>query len=90
VDFAWDIRKGAGNLRKRGVSFREAATVFFGSLSTTGADPDYSPEEQRFVAFGMSSAGRLLVVARMQQDDAIRIVSARKATRAERKLYEEA
>lgn len=90
MDFVWGVRKAAGNLRKHGVSFHEAATVFFDSLSATGADPDHSLEEQRFVTFGMSSAGRLVVVAHTQQDDAIRIISARKATRAERKLYEEA
>ena len=84
-----DIRKAAGNLRKHGVSFDEAATVFFDSLSATGEDPDHSPEERRFVTFGMSSSRRLLVVAHTQQDDTIRIISARRATNAERELYEE-
>ena len=64
--------------------------MFFDSLSATGRDPDHSLEEERFVTFGMSSAGRLLVVAHRQQDDTIRIISARKAVRAERRLYEEA
>lgn len=63
VDFAWDAHKAAANLRKHGVSFQEAATVFFDSLSATGADPDHSLQEQRFVTFGMLSEGQLLVVA---------------------------
>lgn len=90
MDFAWDVRKAAGNLRKHGVSFSEAATVFFDALSATGADPDRSLDEQRFVTFGMSSAGRLLAIAHTQENDTIRIISARKATRAEKKLYEQA
>lgn len=89
MDFAWDVRKGAGNLGKHGVSFDEAATVFFDPLSATGADPDHSLEEQRFVTFGMSTSNRLLVVAHTQQGETIRIISARGATKAERKLYEE-
>jgi len=89
VDFVWNAQKAAGNLRKHDVSFDQAATVFFDSLSATGEDADHSLEERRFVTFGMSSSGRLLVVAHTQQDDAIRIISAREATRAERKLYEE-
>jgi uncharacterized DUF497 family protein len=71
------------------VSFEEASSVFFDDLSATGDDPDHSLDEVRFVTFGLSSAGRLLVVAHAQRGDAIRIISARKATRAERKLYEE-
>jgi hypothetical protein len=63
--------------------------VFLDSLSATGNDPDHSPDERRFVTFGISSSGRLLVVAHLQDDDVIRIVTARLATRAERKLYEE-
>ena len=87
--FEWNALKAAGNLRKHGVSFNEAASVFFDSLSATGSDPDHSLEERRFVTFGMSSTGRLLVVAHAEQDDAIRIITAREATRAERKIYEE-
>jgi uncharacterized DUF497 family protein len=63
--------------------------VFFDPLSATGDDPDHSLEERRFVTFGMSSSGRLLVVTHMEQYDAIRIITARLATRTERKLYEE-
>ena len=87
--FEWNARKAATNLRKHGVSFDEAASVFLDSLSATGDDPDHSLDERRFVTFGISSSGRLLVVAHVHHDDVIRIVTARLATRAERKLYEE-
>jgi hypothetical protein len=63
--------------------------VFFDPLSATGDDPDHSLEERRFVTFGISSSGRLLVVTHMEQHDAIRIITARLATRTERNLYEE-
>jgi uncharacterized protein len=89
VRFGWDARKAAANQRKHGVSFGEAASVFLDLLSATGEDPDHSLDEGRFVTFGVSSSGRLLVVADVQNDDVIRIVTARLATRAERKLYEE-
>jgi uncharacterized protein len=82
-------RPGIGNLRKHGVSLNEAASVFFDPLSATGDDPDHSLEESRFVTFGKPSSGRLLVVAHAEQDGSIRIITAREATRAERKLYEE-
>lgn len=89
MGFIWNAQKAAGNLQKHGVSFHEAATAFFDPLSVTGEDPDHSLEERRFVTFGISSFGRLLVVAHTVQDDAIRIITAREATRGERKLYEE-
>ena len=87
--FEWDPQKAQSNLRKHGVSFDDAATVFQDSLSLTGADPDHSLSEDRFVTFGVSSAGRLLVVSYTERGSTIRIVSARRATRSERKLYEE-
>jgi uncharacterized DUF497 family protein len=89
VRFAWDARKAGGNLRKHGVSFEEASSAFFDPLSATGDDPDHSFDERRFVTFGMSSSGRLLVVAHTERDGAIRIISARQATRQERTFYEE-
>ena len=85
----WDARKARENLRKHGVSFEEASSVFFDPLSATGDDPDHSVEERRFVTFGMSSSGRLLVVAHAARGDAIRIINARRTTRAERVIYEE-
>jgi uncharacterized DUF497 family protein len=63
VRFEWNALKAAANLRKHGISFHEAASVFFDPLSATGDDPDHSLDERRFVTFGMSSSGRLLVVA---------------------------
>ena len=67
----WDALKAAANFRKHGVSFEEAASVFFDPLSATGDDPDHSLDERRFVTFGMSSSGRLLVVAHSEHGDAI-------------------
>lgn len=90
MQFEWDPKKAATNLRKHGVPFDEAATVFQDDLSLTGGDPDHSVGEERFVTFGVSSAGRLLVVSHTERGNRTRIISARPVTRAERKLYEEA
>ena len=87
--FEWDPGKAAENLAKHGVSFEEAATVFRDVLSATGADPDHSFDEERFVTFGVSTARRLLAVAHTDRDDTIRIISARPVTPSERKIYEE-
>ena len=87
--FDWDSRKADANLRKHSVSFEEASTVFADDYSLTGADPDHSVGEERFITFGMSQSGRLLVVSHTEQGDTIRIFSAKRATRSERKLYEE-
>jgi hypothetical protein len=89
VRFEWNDRKAAANRRKHEVSFDEAAGVFLDPLSVTGDDPDHSLDERRFVTFGVSPSGGLLVVAYVQFDHVIRIIRARPATRAERKLYEE-
>ena len=85
----WDPEKAAENLAKHGVSFEEAATVFRDALSATGSDPDHSVDEERFITFGLSTAGRLLVVAHTDRDDTIRIISARPVTPREREIYEE-
>ena len=87
--FEWDPRKAAENLVNHGVSFEEAAMVFRDILSATGADPDHSFDEERFVTFGISTGGRLLVIAHTDRDDTIRIISTRPATPRERKIYEE-
>lgn len=87
--FTWDATKAASNLRKHGVSFEEASTVFRDALSATGLDPDHSVEERRFVTFGNSSHGRLLAVAHTEGDDILRIISARLVTKQERRTYEE-
>ena len=87
--YEWDARKAAANRSKHGVSFQEAATVFRDPLAQTGGDPDHSVAENRFVTFGLSARGRLLVVAHTEQGDTIRIISAREATARERAIYEE-
>jgi hypothetical protein len=89
LTFEWDPDKAGENERKHGVSFAEAATVFGDPLSVTVADPDHSVGEVRFLTIGMSHQQRLLVVAHADRDDAVRMISARAATRAERKTYEE-
>ena len=89
MKFEWDRAKAAENLARHGVSFEEAATVFRDPLSQAGSDPDHSVDEERFVIFGVSTAGRLLVVAHTERGDTIRIISARPATSGERTIYEE-
>jgi uncharacterized DUF497 family protein len=76
MEFEWDPEKARANLRKHGVSFDEAATVFLDALSLTGDDPDHSVGEERFVTFGLSSIGRLLVVGYTERSERIRIISA--------------
>ena len=89
LTFEWDQKKAASNLRKHGVSFEEAATAFGDPLSLTIPDPDHSLNEDRYVLIGESQMERLLVVAHTERSDTIRIISARLATRGERKSYEE-
>jgi uncharacterized protein len=88
MKFAWDPKKAADNLRKHGVSFEEASTVFRDVLSTTGSDPDHSVGEHRFVTFCISQQGRFLAVSHTEVGNVIRIISARLATRQERQIYE--
>jgi len=87
--FEWDAAKAELNLGNHGVSFEEAVTVFGDPLSITIDDPDHSGEEQRYIDMGRSSRGRFLVVVYTQRRNRIRIISCRKATRRERKVYEE-
>ena len=88
--FDWDSRKAKSNQSKHGVSFEEASTVFGDPLSLTIADPAHSRlAEERSVTIGSSYLGRLLVVVHRDDDENIRIISARRATRRERKDYEE-
>jgi uncharacterized protein len=89
VNFEWDPKKAARNLKKHKISFKEAATVFGNSLSITYADPDHSIDENRFITIGGSRKGRLLMVAHTDRGDSIRIINAREATRQERQFYEE-
>lgn len=87
--FEWDAAKARSDLRKHGVSFEEASSAFYDPLAITGANPDHSESEERLITFGVSSSGRLLVVAHTERHDAIRIISARTATQHERRIYEE-
>lgn len=87
MEFQFDPAKAAGNLRKHGVSFAEAEGVFMDALALHRPDPDVEGEE-RFVALGMGSAGHLLVVAYTFRGEAIRLISARRATPGESQSYE--
>ena len=89
MEFEWDGNKAATNLRKHGVSFEEASSVFGDPLTITFQDPAHSAAEHRFLAFGVSSRGILLVVSFIHRDKRTRLISARPATRGERKIYEE-
>lgn len=88
MHFEWDARKAASNLAKHGVSFDEAATVFGDPLAGTILDPRQFADEPRFVTIGLSTGQRLIVAAHADSDDTIRIISARRATRSERRRYE--
>ena len=88
MDFEWDPAKATKNLAKHGVSFAEAATVFGDPLAITFADPDHSTDEDRYVTFGHAGEGYLLVVSHTDRDDRTRIISARRAGRKERRIYE--
>ena len=85
----WDNRKAAANARKHGVTFDEAATVLEHVLSITYQDPDHSLQESRLLTIGLSSFGRILMVAHTERAEAVRLISARPATRSERRFYEE-
>lgn len=87
--FEWDDVKAAANLRKHAVLFEEAASVFFDPLAYTFNDPDHSVGERRFVTFGVSHNERLLAVVHSDRGQSIRIISARRATRNEREIYEQ-
>lgn len=91
LKFDWDAPKSTANLRKHGVSFEEAATVFGDPLALTfpDPDPDHSVREARFITIGQSLQDLLLVVAHIERGRTIRIISARKATRHERTIYEQ-
>ncbi len=88
LKFEWDPRKAARNLAKHGVSFDEASTVFADSLSLTIPDPDHSDEEERWVIIGESHRRKLLVVVHTEEEETVRIISAREAHRDEREKYE--
>jgi uncharacterized protein len=89
VKFEWDPKKAALNVRTHRVSFEEAASVFGDPMAGTISDPLHSTDEPRFVTIGMTPARRLIVVVHIDRGERIRIISARPATRAEKRKHEE-
>ena len=89
VKFEWDKNKAVANLKKHRVSFDEARTVFGDPLARIFDDEDHSADESREIIIGHSIAARLLLVSFTERSEVIRIISARQATRLERKDYEE-
>ena len=89
ISFEWNEDKNTKNKRKHGISFEEAQTVFVDENALLLHDPDHSHEEDRFILLGLSSGLRILVVCHCyrKNDEAIRIISARKASRSEQKQY---
>ena len=87
--YEWNSAKAAANLRKHGVSFAEAASVFLDSMALTFNDPDHSNEEDREITIAVSTKQRVLFVSHCARGDRIRIISARKATQKERRQYAE-
>ena len=87
--YEWDPEKARRNLRHHGVSFEEAATVFLDPLAMTYPDPDVSNQEDREITIGYSRKQRLLFVSHVRRKNRTRIISAREATRRERKQHEE-
>ena len=89
LGFEWDRWKNKGNIRKHGVAFEEARTAFFDENAIQFFDPDHSEEEDRFILLGMSFKLRVLVVCHcfLESETTLRIISARKADRAEERDY---
>jgi len=87
--FEWNPKKAAANLKKHGVTFQEAATVFGDPLAITFQDPDHSMDEERQMTFGQSLQKRFIVVSHTERKERTRIISARLMDRKERVIYEE-
>ena len=87
MQFEWDERKATANAKKHGVTLVEAASCFFDPHQIAFYDPDHSQNEERELLIGHSSQGRLVIASYTLQDDVIRIISARRATRQEAKQY---
>jgi uncharacterized DUF497 family protein len=89
IDFDWDPRKAAANLKNHGVSFEEARSVFYDENAVQFFDEEHSAEEDRFILLGMSIEARLLLVCHCEREkgDVIRIISARRATKREGTFY---
>jgi len=89
VIYEWDAKKAKGNLRKHRISFEDAATVFLDPLALTFPDPDHPNGEEREITIGRSRRQQVVFVSHCSRGDRVRIISARKTTRGERKQYEE-
>jgi len=90
ITFEWDTKKNSSNQKKHGISFEEAKTIFTDQFARMIADPEHSETEDRFILLGTSLHSRLLVVCHcIRHNDSIRIISARKADKQERNIYEE-
>jgi uncharacterized DUF497 family protein len=89
IKIEWDPAKAAAKIKKRGVSFEEARSVFFDDFAVQFSDGDHSPDEERFLMLGMSTEARLLLVCHCARDagDTIRVISARNATKRESAFY---
>ncbi len=88
MSFQWNPSKAVSNAQKHGVSFEEAVTVFGDTLAVTISDPDHSIGEFRFLTIGLSGSQRLLVVCHTERSGEVRLISARLATRQEKRSYE--
>jgi uncharacterized DUF497 family protein len=88
MEFEWNPKKAEINLKKHGISFEKANTVFGDYLSVTFPDPDHSKEEERFLIIGLSNKHRILVISHTYRNDKVRIISARIVTKREKKFYE--
>ncbi len=88
MKFQWDSNKASSNAKKHGVSFEEAVTVFGDPLAITISDPGHSVGEIRLLTIGQSRLQRLLVVSHTEREGEVRLISARLATRQERRNYE--
>lgn len=87
ISYEWDLNKAITNIEKHGIDFADAVTAFDDLNAVTIDDPDY--DEQRFITIAMDAFGRILAVAYTWRGDIIRLISARKATKRERKQYED-
>ena len=89
MEFEWDNRKDASNLKKHGVTFREAASVFGDPLAITFDDPDHSIGEHRLLTFGVTRTGKWVIVSHTERNGSMRIISARLMQKHERDIYEQ-
>ncbi|MBS3955238.1 MAG: BrnT family toxin [Methylomicrobium sp.] len=89
MKFEWDPKKATANVKKHGVTFQEAATIFGDPLAITFDDPDHSMSENRYITFGLSLQKRLIVVSHNERVDRAKIINARLMDRKERRIYEE-